>query len=319
LSRGSAESSFHVCAPIFVRGAAAAAIGLGRLLRPTMNAAHRFLAEQRVRRPQSAEQQVRLAVDDGRRRMEAYAFSFSPSASPQPSRPSSAFSPVEMYARAVTTPVGDDVLPLRRPTSAAPHFQPPSLRSRPSPSAYLSDGRPKRRPSSAHAVVSTGMLQSSASSPSCRGSRPATPGARPPTSPQLVRTWSGGWRPGGAPSESPSAATAVASAPAAHKRRAEREWVTSGGIYWAQKEAALKAAAEAEAAERAVHPRRMSPAHRQAHTAERARTHAVWHGHGVWHNHSTWTAGVAPHRDSWVFVRQREHSRVDGRRLGPCA
>ena len=36
--------------------------------------------------------------------MHSYAFTFSPSSSPEPSRPGSAFSPVERYARAVGSP-----------------------------------------------------------------------------------------------------------------------------------------------------------------------------------------------------------------------
>ena len=67
----------------------------GRFASPihTMNNAHRFLAEYRDQvasrqqpPPQSSTTAVRMAIAGGRERMQQYAYTFSPSSSPEPSK-----------------------------------------------------------------------------------------------------------------------------------------------------------------------------------------------------------------------------------------
>ena len=134
-----------------------------------MNTAHRFLeahhAAQRATPSPSAEQGVRIQISEGRAKMQTVANLFSAAGSPGPVR-KAAFSPVELALRNASSPelVPRDHLvvspspyntptPPSRPSSAnrPAHFiEPPQLtKQRPSPSAYLADGRPRRRPASA--------------------------------------------------------------------------------------------------------------------------------------------------------------------------
>ena len=214
----------------------------------TMNAAHRFLWERRAPpRPQSAEQQVRLAIEGGRRQAEAYALEWrrleeyglpptSPTLRSPLTRPSSA---VALHARPTSA--------LARPRSARPPSPPPRpssahpklkeapvvLKRRPSPDAYLSDGRPRRRPVSAtrQARRPPGSPPSllarfpGAPPPSAAedASPPPTPGS-PPRTPPLHRSWSGGLLPA-----SPSYHLAPSLGP--------RVWLTVGGQYLEQRDA----------------------------------------------------------------------------------
>ena len=214
----------------------------------TMNAAHRFLWERRAPpRPQSAEQQVRLAIEGGRRQAEAYALEWrrleeyglpptSPTLRSPLTRPSSA---VALHARPTSAlarprPVRPPSPP-PRPSSAHPKLKeaPVVLKRRPSPDAYLSDGRPRRRPVSAtrQARRPPGSPPSllarfpGAPPPSAAedASPPPTPGS-PPRTPPLHRSWSGGLLPA-----SPSYHLAPSLGP--------RVWLTVGGQYLEQRDA----------------------------------------------------------------------------------
>ena len=215
---------------------------------------------------------------------------------------------------------------------------PKELRKRPSASAYLSNGKPRRRPVSA----TPGGSSTRRSAPSLLSRVPASaaraaaehaaeqaepssasiasdgdvPGlsTAPSAGPPLIRTWSGGWA--AAPPPKPLSAPRYRKPP-----QQERLWRTDGGLYLAQKEKYLKAEAEEakREAEAALQPRHMTPAERRAHYAERARHHAaLGHAYGSWANHMTYS-GPHCHRDSWMYVRQRTHSPVTMRRMGPPA
>lgn len=303
-----------------------------------MNHAHRYLEEQRsasmskLRRPASAESKVREVISSSKAEMESHAFLFSPSPSPQPTRPRSAFSPVEHYVRELSSLELVLPSPTRRPQSASPQLMGAAqavLHKRPSPSAYLSNGNPRRRPSSATptslrrrpgSASSTAslMTRSPAWSPAPSAARLAGEGSpgtdeddvisTPRGGPPLLRTWSGGWSPARSP-------VPLAPPPAT----AKRVWSTKGGQYLADKEDYENAvAAETKrVAEESVQPRHMAPAQRRAHIAERARHNATLvHAYGSWHNHMTYSSGARCHRDSWLHVRQRENGVATGRRLG---
>ena len=366
--------------------------------RVNMNTAHRFLeahhAAQRATPSPSAEQGVRIQISEGRAKMQTVANLFSAAGSPGPVR-KAAFSPVELALRNASSPelVPRDHLvvspspyntptPPSRPSSAnrPAHFiEPPQLtKQRPSPSAYLADGRPRRRPASAivrnlgdPSPASSGKARSASSlgnpSPShrqapvrMRGSpaslrashrqapvrkppakdaqslmkeqwqamneirsrpnsamswtptRPASPAselsdAAVSVTPPLKRSWSGGWLP-----NQSSPLTVVKS----ERNDAERSWKTEGGRFLAEREAKIKAAA-AEASKLAeVHPRHMSPYERSVHTAYTSRNDAANRPRGSWMNPSMFDG---PHitRDGWTYTRNRVHSEVSMRRIGP--
>lgn len=290
------------------------------LLGGAMNAAHRFLADRRARRPQSAEQGVRDAIAAGRQSMEAYAFCFSPcdASSAELARPASTYSPVELYARGISSP--ELVLPRARPrpaSASAVTREPPALPKR-GASGYLSDGRARRRPASAAGTrkMRATFAPAEAAEAAATAMGPSDPATASAPSPPLNRTWS--W------STSLLMPVATPPKPATSKPVPPRPWTLDGSLILEARDA--EAAAAAEAARRAalVHPRHMAPAARTAHVAARARRRAVHgprgtvHAYGSWHNHSTWD-GPTCHRDGWMYLRPRENSRVAGVRLGPPA